>query len=174
MEYLKLTEIATRHGITHGSMFDFGGSTGRVFRHFHYQGEWDIWSSDFKRSSVEWNFENYPAKIKVFQGLYQPILPIESRTFDLVIAMSVFTHIDETETSWLLELRRIMKPGGIALLTIHNEATWKVLDPGLRDTIEKYSPDLAALSELPPGRHVSNFRNYSPPPVVGGTSDGEG
>ena len=74
-------------------------------------------------------FANFPSTIKVFQGMYFPFLPIEDRTFDLISAMSVFTHIDETETSWLLELWRILKPGGIAVVTIHNEDTWLNMSP---------------------------------------------
>jgi len=161
-EYLKLSAIAKKHGVEGGSLFDFGGSTGRVFRNFHYQGGWDVWSSDFKRSSVEWNLSNFPTAIKVFQGLYQPTLPMESKSVDLVIAMSVFTHIDETETNWLLELRRILKPGGIALITTHNEATWQNMPSVLRAVVEEHSPELASQSSLPSGRHVSNFRTDDP------------
>jgi hypothetical protein len=66
------------------------------------------------------------------------------------------------ETSWLLELRRIMKPGGIAIVTIHNEDTWLNMPPELREKIEKCSPELAAMPTLPPGRTVSNFRDDDP------------
>ncbi len=161
-EYLKLAEIADRHGVSHGSVFDFGGSTGRVFRNFYYQGGWDVWSNDFKQSSVEWNLQNFPSKIKVFQGLYQPALPVDDKTFDLVIAMSVFTHIDETETNWLLELRRVLRPNGLALITIHNEATWNNMDEALHKVLETYSPELARQREMPSGKHVSNFRLDDP------------
>ncbi|WP_375381755.1 class I SAM-dependent methyltransferase [uncultured Sphingomonas sp.] len=161
-EYLGLSKIALRHGISHGSILDFGGSTGRVFRHFHYQGGWKVWSNDFKQTSVEWNLLNFPPALRLFQGLYQPTLPINDKTFDLIIAMSVFTHIDETETNWLLELRRTLKIGGLALVTTHNEATWQDMGAELRSALEAHSPELAALSELPAGRHVSNFRNDDP------------
>ena len=162
VEYLSLSRIAKKHGIAEGRIFDFGGSTGRVFRHFYFQGGWDVWSSDFKRSSVEWNLLNFPSHIRVFQGTYQATLPVDSQTFDLIIAMSVFTHIDETETNWLMELRRVLRVGGVALITIHNEATWSNMWDGLREATEKYSPELAAHTELPPGRHVSNFRTDDP------------
>lgn len=161
-EYRSLAKIAKRNGVSHGSVFDFGGSTGRVFRNFHFQGKWDVWSSDMKQSSVEWNLQNFPSAIKVFQGLYQPHLPIDDKTFDLVIAMSVFTHIDETETNWLLELRRILKPNGLALITIHNEDTWADMGAELRASLERHSPELASLRRMPNGKHVSNFRMDDP------------
>jgi hypothetical protein len=52
-----------------------------------------------------------------------------------VTAFSVFTHINEPEIAWLLELRRILKIGGIACNSVHDEATWQNPVPLLRDTI---------------------------------------
>ncbi len=163
VEYKKIAAMAAEYGITSGSYFDFGGSTGRLFRHFHFQSnDWDVWSSDFKLSSVEWNIANYPSGIAVFQNTYFPFLPIQDNTFDLISAMSVFTHIDETETTWLMELRRIMKPGSIAIVTIHNEDTWLNMNSRLREAVENFSPELAANVTLPPGRSVSTWRTDDP------------
>lgn len=161
--YKQMVAIAQSYGITGGNYFDFGGSTGRLFRHFHFQSDqWRVWSNDFKMTSVEWNLLNFPSGIQAFQGMYFPFLPIEDRTFDLISAMSVFTHIDETETNWLLELRRVMKPGGIAFVTVHNDEHWPEMPAQLRQVIEEHSPDLAAHASLPPGRHVSTFRVDDP------------
>jgi SAM-dependent methyltransferase len=155
--------MANSYGINEGNYFDFGGSSGRVFRHFHFQSTaWRVWSCGFKLTSVEWNLTHFPAAITVFQGMYFPFLSIEDRTFDLISAMSVFTHIDETETSWLLELRRILKPGGIAIVTIHNEDTWLNMPAELRVVIEKCTPELAAMPTLPQGRSVSRWRVDDP------------
>jgi SAM-dependent methyltransferase len=54
---------------------------------------------------------------------------MEDRFFDLVYAFSVFTHIDEWETAWLAELRRVLKPGGVAYLTIHSDQGWLNMGP---------------------------------------------
>lgn len=162
-EYLRLTAMAAEHGVTGGQYLDFGGSTGRLFRNFHFQSnDWGVWSSDFKMTSVTWNLDNMPSAIRVFLNGYLPILPIEDRSIDLITAMSVFTHIDETETGWLMELRRILRPGGIAIITIHSEDTWQHMPRELRSVIERFSPELAANSVLPPGRSVSNFRTDDP------------
>jgi ubiquinone/menaquinone biosynthesis C-methylase UbiE len=82
--------------------------------------------------------------------------------FDLVTGYSVFTHINETETSWLLELRRILKIGGIALLTIHDETTWQNQVPSLRATVVAFRPDIADLPEMPKGKTVATFREDDP------------
>ena len=163
LSYRAVEAIAARYAISEGGYFDFGGSTGRLFRHFHHQrNEWQVWSCDFKQSSVEWNLKHFPSAIKVFQNTYFPYLPIEDRAMSLITAMSVFTHIDETETSWLLELRRILRPGGIALVTIHDEHTWHVMPNDLREKVARLRPDLAGLRDLPEGRHVSTWRIDDP------------
>lgn len=54
----------------------------------------------------------------------QPPLPYTDASFDLVYALSVFTHLDEThERQWLGELRRIIAPGGTCLVTLHGPDT---------------------------------------------------
>ncbi|MGQ0484404.1 MAG: class I SAM-dependent methyltransferase [Hyphomicrobiales bacterium] len=163
-EYRRIVSLAAKHGVSGGRVFDFGGSTGRIFRHFLYQSsDWEVWTCDFKRTSVEWNSQNFDSpKLFAFQGSYHPVLPIEDNSLDLIIAMSVFTHIDETETGWLLELRRVLRPGGLALLTFHNEDTWGNMHERLREPFFKFRPDLQGHEKMPEGRHVSTWRTDDP------------
>jgi SAM-dependent methyltransferase len=159
--YKQLTSIADRFDVSSGAFLDFGGSTGRVFRHFHYQNEnWRVISCDFKMTSVEWNLKWYPSGIEVFQNTYNAFLPIESNSISLISAMSVFTHIDESETSWLMELRRILRPGGLLLATVHDENTWRA-DTKLRDNAIKINPGWTH-DDLPEGRRVSTWRVDDP------------
>lgn len=163
VSYRSVLDIAARFGVASGRYLDFGGSTGRLFRHFQFQSrDWEVWSCDFKMSSVQWNLRHFQSAIKVFQNMYFPFLPMEDNSVSLLTAMSVFTHIDETETTWLLELRRILAPGSIALVTVHDEHTWQVMGEELRNKIATYRPDLAVLPSLPEGRHVSNWRSDDP------------
>jgi len=66
-----------------------------------------------------------------------PGLPYPDGHFDLVYAMSVFTHIVEDWAGWLLELRRVLAPGGILLATVIGPQTAAELrlphpdDPGM-------------------------------------------
>jgi len=47
----------------------------------------------------------------------QPPLPFPDNSFDLIYAVSVFTHLsEEHQRTWLPELRRVLRPGGRLLL----------------------------------------------------------
>jgi ubiquinone/menaquinone biosynthesis C-methylase UbiE len=162
-DYAMVTGLAAKHEVRSGRCFDFGGSTGRVFRHFAFQSDaWDVWSSDFNLTSVEWNLRHMPPKVKSFLNNYYPTLPIEDNYFDLVTAFSVFTHLDETEVAWLLELRRITRPGGVLMLTVMNQYGWERKSGQVLRTVQQHRPDLLAHDVLPPGKHVVSFRRDSP------------
>jgi ubiquinone/menaquinone biosynthesis C-methylase UbiE len=162
-DYETLRKLAAERGVTRGRYFDFGGSTGRVFRHFALQTDaWDVWSCDFKPSSVEFNLKYFPKSIRAFLNTAYPALPIPDGYFDLISACSVFTHIDETETGWLLELRRVLKVGGIACLSIHSKETWLAMEGELRADVERFRPDIASRPVLPEGKTVVTFRSDDP------------
>ena len=134
-DYLAVKQTLTRFG---GSLkpgdavFESGCASGRVLRHFACQAkDIDIWGADINLRHVEW-IQNYlPQHIRIFQNTALPHLPIDDKSISLVMAFSVFTHIDELELAWLAELRRVLKPGGFAYLTIHSEHTWSIMRPGL-------------------------------------------
>lgn len=141
---------ASSHGRHGGRAFDFGGSTGRVFRHFHcQQAEFDIWSSDFNVVSYRWNQIHMPADIKVFLNGFVPTLPIPDHHFDIVTAFSVFTHIDDLESPWLLELRRVLKPGGLFYLTIHDEVFWEHMPKSVLAAVRRSDRGAKITSDSP-------------------------
>ena len=54
-------------------------------------------------------------------GPYPP-LPFPDAYFDLVVAYSVFTHLErEVQKAWLAEMRRVLAPSGLLLATVHGE-----------------------------------------------------
>jgi ubiquinone/menaquinone biosynthesis C-methylase UbiE len=162
-DYQLIQGLSEDFGVRGGRYFDFGGSTGRVFRHFAVQSNaWEVWSCDFKVSSVDFDLKFFPTSIRVFLNTAFPTLPIPDSYFDLISACSVFTHIDESETSWLLELRRTLKVGGIACISIHSKETWQQMRGELRDYVEQFRPDIAAEPTLPEGKTVATFRQDDP------------
>ena len=159
LHYRLISRLAGKHGIDGGRCYDFGGSSGRVCRNFAIQSDaWDVWLSDFRESSIEFALRHLPKKIKPFMNSAFPSLPLPDGYFDLVFACSVFTHINETEIPWLLELRRVLRVGGMAVLSTHNDATWDWLmqnpDDGLRKQIRTWRPDIGHLAKIPEGERI--------------------
>lgn len=53
-----------------------------------------------------------------------PPTHFQNSSFDLVIGLSVFTHLDENvQFEWLSELKRITKHNGVLLLSVHNRTS---------------------------------------------------
>ena len=68
-----------------------------------------------------------------------PLPPLRYRdaSFDLVYAVSVFTHLDEQfQHEWLRELRRITAPGGCCVVTVHAPDTWPTMPVMQRTELE--------------------------------------
>lgn len=134
-DFTRVRAALERHGRTLAAPFallDFGCASGRVLRHFLCQAQGlDLWGADLNERHVEWLLRHFPRALKPFQCTTLPSLPLQDESLDLVTAFSVFTHIDEYELAWLLELRRSLKTGGLAYLTIHSEETWGRLGPGM-------------------------------------------
>lgn len=171
-DYLKIRKISRKYKIDIKRFFDFGCASGRVLRHFCAQSEIpEIWGSDINSRHIRWLSEHLPSRVKPIFNHCVPSLPIEDNYFDVVSAFSVFTHIDTFETAWIAELRRILRPGGIAYLTVHNEDTWEILrgeieneDNRLVQSVLKVDPKFAqqVLEPLPDKRTVYRFQDYGP------------
>ncbi len=125
-----LVEAADRHGVGLKSCLDLGCASGRVIRHvaLEHAGA-RVLGCDINRLHVEWCNRHLPANCTVFQNHSIPSLPLADGSVDVVSAYSVFTHIEALETAWLMELRRVLRPGGIAWITWHSEFTLADMTP---------------------------------------------
>jgi SAM-dependent methyltransferase len=103
-------------------VLDFGCGAGRVVRHLgDMVGSGEVWGSDIDPACIAWNTEHLGPSISFTVNEPTPPLPFQTDTFDLVYALSVFTHIDSHWASWLLELHRVLIPGGLLVATIMSE-----------------------------------------------------
>jgi SAM-dependent methyltransferase len=90
----------------------------------------DVWLCDINVNWIAWVDGFFSPPIPAFQNRIIPSLPIADGYFDLVSAFSVFTHLDQDEIPWLLELRRIVRPGGYIYATVLDEHVWdRLKDP---------------------------------------------
>jgi SAM-dependent methyltransferase len=65
-----------------------------------------------------------------------PPLPYSGGYFDVVYCLSVFTHLSESmQDLWIGELRRILKPGGVLVLTVHGKNAAEGLDDDGQKTL---------------------------------------
>ncbi len=108
------------------SILDFGCGCGRVLRHVKARTEARLFGTDLNPALVEWCSRELPIGEFRVNGL-EPPLSFAADSFDLVYAFSVFTHMPEDlQRGWIEELTRVLRPGGLLLLTTQGEAyeTW--------------------------------------------------
>lgn len=87
----------------------------------------EIWGTDLSGEHIMWSKQYLSPPFHYCITTTTPHLPFADNYFSLIYAGSVFTHIDDMTDTWLMELRRIMKTGGYAYLTIHDQHTIRVL-----------------------------------------------
>jgi SAM-dependent methyltransferase len=103
------------------SVLEFGCGSGRVIRHFRYIDSLRLAGTDANSKPVEWDRKNLPG-IEFNHNALEPPLAYPDGSFDLIYALSVFTHIPlEWQRPWLDELRRVLRPGGYLLCTVHGD-----------------------------------------------------
>lgn len=124
-DFENIQRSCERHGVELKRYFELGCASGRVVRHAACQSTAEIWCADINARHIEWVRQFLPKRIKALHNTVYPALPLEPNQFDLVSAFSVFTHIDDLEMMWLAELRRIIRPGGLAYVTFCSDQTWE-------------------------------------------------
>ena len=126
VDYLKLEHVRTRFfGDSPVTLLDLGCATGRFLRHPAAQGSgWSLIGCDIDEMNIDWVKRHLGEGSTLFQNTVYPHLPLPDCSVDIITAFSVFTHLDKLEDAWLLELRRVLRPGGILYLTAHTEEVW--------------------------------------------------
>jgi SAM-dependent methyltransferase len=104
-----------------GAILEFGCGSARVLRHFRVVSDLELTGADANPKPLDWNRGNLPG-IKFQDNGLEPPLSFADASFDLIYALSVFTHIPlELQSSWLQELGRVLRPGGYLLCTVHGD-----------------------------------------------------
>jgi SAM-dependent methyltransferase len=118
------------------SVLDFGCGCGRVTRYWSdFPGS--VSGSDVSGKAVEWCRENLPFA-RFEQNALAPPLVFDEESFDLVYALSVFTHLtEELQLAWRDEVHRVLRPGGRLLLTTHGGSYVPRLESGERERFER-------------------------------------
>lgn len=134
------------------SILDFGIGVGRVAQYFLIDvgsGPTSLHGCDVDQTAIDYIASSFPG-IDAHCSKYTPPLPYADEKFDIIYSVSIFTHLPlELQDPWLLELKRILKPGGLLLPTTigphgykrgtHLQAVKFSLDELERDGV-KWSP----------------------------------
>lgn len=115
-------------------VLDFGCGSGRVIRHLHSITGAQFSGSDYNPLLIGWCQKNLRFGQFDVNGVAPP-LRYEDEQFDVVYALSVFTHFpEELQAAWMAELSRIIKPGGHLLMTTQGESFLPYLSEEERKT----------------------------------------
>jgi SAM-dependent methyltransferase len=99
---------------------DFGCGCGRLLRFLQNSPRsWSAVGTDVNRALVGWCHQHLGATPVRVNGITPP-LEYSDGTFCVVYSVSIFTHLnEEAAKAWLNELGRILRPGGLLIITTH-------------------------------------------------------
>jgi SAM-dependent methyltransferase len=128
LEYYDELGRSTRDGIVermpsdwtfHGKrVLDFGCGAGRTLRHFAAEASaGEFWGCDIDEASIDWMKEHMAPPFQAFVNAAEPPLDQPDASFDLIWAISVFTHLSSSWSRWLVELHRLLKPNALLFVT---------------------------------------------------------
>ena len=124
-------------------VLDFGCGAGRVVRHaLSEDPSAEYWGCDIDARSIEWMRANL-SPLHVFQTADWPPTQLPDGQFDLIFAFSVFTHLLDSWSAWLLELHRLLAADAVAIITV-------------------FGPGISAHGDVPLGEEFNGMNMLSP------------
>ena len=128
-------------------VLDFGCGSGKVMRHFLAEAaDCELWGCDIDERSVDWINAELSPPLHAFANAEAPPLEQPTASFDLVWSISVFTHLTDHWAGWLSELHRVLRPGGLAIISFLGGAMYEVwMD-------EAWDPDRIGMTVLNHGQ----------------------
>jgi SAM-dependent methyltransferase len=100
------------------SILDWGSGAGRVSQQIVRRTNSAVQGIDIDPDNVDWTNHHLAPGVFAVTPLL-PEAPLPAATFDLIVGMSVFTHLDEpAQWAWLQELHRLLRPGGTLVVSI--------------------------------------------------------
>jgi SAM-dependent methyltransferase len=99
-------------------VLDFGCGAGRTLRHFLDEARrGEFWGADIDAASIAWLERSLTPPLHAVRNRPDPPLGLDYGRFDLIWALSVFTHLTDSSHAWLLELHKLLKPHGLLIAT---------------------------------------------------------
>ena len=111
------------------AVLDIGCGTGRLLVGWHVDAPGRrLVGTDLNVALIDWDRANLGAVGAWELNGLRPPLPHPDAAFELVILASVLTHLSlASQRAWLAEVRRLLAPGGHAVVTLHGSIYADVL-----------------------------------------------
>lgn len=115
-----LNDVSPQPLSSFSSVLDFGVGAGRLARMFKgFKGNYT--GIDVDEQNIKW-INSALKYVRAIHTRPKKPLPFPNAEFDLVISVSVFSHMNENDhLFYLTEIARVTKPGACILLTTHGE-----------------------------------------------------
>jgi SAM-dependent methyltransferase len=127
----EMLEILGKAGLSADQLtrvLDLGCAAGRMLRFYpRNRDSSEIWGVDLDAKCISWCQQHLSPPLMFATTSTTPHLPFEDNYFDLIFCGSLFTHISDLADVWFLELRRTLRKGGYAYITIHDKNTVQIL-----------------------------------------------
>ena len=120
-----IRKVLEDHGVSvaeAGAVLDFGCGCGRVLRRLRdLTPAVELHGTDYEPAPIEWCRQQLPFASFAINQLAPP-LRYPDATFGIAYSFSVFTHLPhDLQAAWSAELRRVVKSGGHAVITLHSD-----------------------------------------------------
>lgn len=134
----RIAEVLYSQGLDfeRARLLDFACGPGRIATELKkLEPAIDLYGCDSDPEAIAWAASHLAHVGHFSRNAITPPTTYAAGFFDAIYAISVFTHMDETaQDEWLAELRRIVRPGGIVLATVHGaSATASCTDAELKE-----------------------------------------
>jgi ubiquinone/menaquinone biosynthesis C-methylase UbiE len=136
-------------------ILDFGCGNGRLTQMFSELKNIKYWGMDASKKLINIAKEKYPDNKFIYNRTVK--LPFAGEYFDKIFAMAVFHHIPshDLRLSYLKELKRVIKPDGIMVLTVWEPNPTIVKNQLSKNNFRKFF----GFSELDYGDAFISFNN---------------
>jgi len=146
------------------SVLDIGCGTGRVLAGWYLDDPTrHLRGYDINPTLVEWAVRSMPRSMSFAVNAMLPPLPEQSESVDLAFMISVFTHLSlDIQRGWVAELHRLLKPGGIFLLTLQGDIYVRLTQPQLQGAFSAQGYAEVATAEV----GSNNYGSYHSRPFA--------
>jgi SAM-dependent methyltransferase len=111
------------------AILDFGCGCGRIMRHWQSLQGPQLYGTDYNPDLISWCHKNLNGLAEFKTNNLVPPLDFANEQFDFIYAISIFTHLTEDlQQAWMNELARVLRPGGLLLITVHGVSRLRQLE----------------------------------------------